>query len=101
MTVKLTLSGAKLDEGEKAIVDSMLKNYKLKIDKKLNYDDMDFRIKKSSHGKAFLYEVEGKIRDKKLFTASTKEYNLFEAMDIVFHKMMNEAEHSIRKESKR
>lgn len=89
----VVLSGFKLDEAEKAIVDNLIKNYKHKINQKVKFNEIRLRMKKSQHGKAFLHEVQGLMQARKNFSAKAEDYNLFAAISEVLEKLMHEAMH--------
>ena len=97
---KILLSGFnKLDPSERAIVDSMLTNYKRKIERfPFEYLKLDLKQKPHSKGgKKTLYELKGSLKISSLFTSKSIGFNLFAVIDEVFEKLLIEAEHKLRK----
>jgi len=92
---KITLSGFKLEEAEKAIVDNLIRSYKDKISEKIKFDEVRLRMKKSARGKTFLHEVQGVMMPGR-FNAKVTDYNLFSALSGVLEKLTHEAEHNKR-----
>jgi len=93
---KIILSDFKLDVAEKAILDNLVKNYKNKIEEKLQFQEIRLRLKKSQHGKNFLHQVQGLMISNKRFNAESSDFNLYAATAEVFEKLMHEAEHTKR-----
>lgn len=93
---KIVVSGFKLDEAEKTIVDNLINNYKRKILEKINFSEIRLRMKKSAHGKVYLHEIQGTLIADKQYTAKVEDYNLFAALSDTLEKLMHEAEHSRR-----
>ena len=96
---KILISGFKLEEEEKAIVNEVLESYVRKIEERFGFEEIMLRLKKSRRGKAFLHEVQGTLvstNTGKQFKARVTDYNLFSALSEVFEKLMREAEHAQR-----
>ncbi len=93
---KIILSDFKLEAAEKAILDNLVKNYKQKIEEKIQFQEIRLRLKKSQHGKTFLHQVQGLMISSKRFTAESSDFNLYAATAEVFEKLMHEAEHHKR-----
>ncbi len=93
---KIILSDFKLEAAEKAILDNLIKNYKHKIQERLQFEEIRLRLKKSIHGKNFLNEVQGLMISGKRYSAESSDFNLFAATAEVFEKLMHEAEHDKR-----
>lgn len=93
---KIILTGFKLEQAEKAIVNNLIRNYQNKIEARIGYKEIRLRMKKSRRGKAFLHEVQGSLITDKRFTSKVTDYNLFSAIAEVFEKLMSEAEHKKR-----
>jgi len=90
------LSGFKLEEAERAIVDNLIKNYQNKLNEKFRWKELKLRMKKSARGKMFLHEVQGSLLTDKIFSTKVTEFNLFAALAEAMDKLMHEAEHHQR-----
>ena len=59
---KILLAGFDLEQEEKNLVNSIIKNYLNKIEQKIKFEEIKLRMKKSQHGKTFLHEIKGNLR---------------------------------------
>jgi len=91
------LAGFDVDEGEKALINNLIKNYVDKIKQRISFKEIRLRLKKSKMEKTFLHEVKGTlVTDGKEFKAEETGYNLLATISEVFETLMKEAEHKKR-----
>jgi|SRR3989344_2569884 len=93
---KILLAGFDLEQEEKNLVNSIIKNYLNKIEQKIKFEEIKLRMKKSQHGKTFLHEIKGNLRivgTKKEFASEVTDYNLYSAIAETFEKLIKEVEH--------
>ena len=96
---KVLLSGFNLDPSEMASVTSIINNYKAKIEHKLGFKELKFRLRKSMHGKAFLHEIQGTLIRDNQYTSKATGYNLYSTITEVLEKLIKEAEHKEKRKS--
>jgi len=91
---KIILSGFDITKSEKAIVDNIIKTHEIKIEREIEYKALKLTLKKSQHGKEWLYEIKAKLDiNNKVFNAEITDYNLFYAVAEALNKIINEAVH--------
>jgi len=94
---KILLAGFRLEEAERAICDSVIKNYAHKIQERADFDNIKLRLRKSQRGKNTLHEIEASMKARNLiFTARTQDFNLFSALAEAMEKLLNELNHKLR-----
>jgi len=95
---KLQLSGFKISDEEKSIINNIIQSYDIKLSRESDYEKLSLRLKKSKHGKTYLHEIEAKLKIKnKIFNTKVTDYNLFYAVSEALNKILNELKHYNKK----
>jgi len=88
-----------LDASEQDIAKRIVENYIRKMAIMGDYREMRLSLRQHKHGKTFKHEIDALVTfGEGRFDAEATEWNLYAALAQVCDKIMNELEHSVKKE---
>jgi len=90
-----------LDPTESKKVEKIVAGYIKKFSESSDFEEMKLTLQIHKHGKSFKNEVIGTVFAKNgRFSANATEWNIYDAVDLVCQKMLNEAAHKAKKEQR-